>query len=242
MFIYNRLHKSSSVSEVLDDYFLASLFHRDIIVFRKPTVSSSMGLYFVTMTLPYICTSHVLAGSNLTLFSGNVDACTDRVYQDLFSPTEESLGAKLQTWWATKQLRNIATNMFSLSLQCCQKLLIIGFWAWNYLKWLPIPIRPIHLTGFSWKILGFLVSSTVTVTELSSSPFSAAYTRDRSSLWLKTQRGISWCPNSDTSLWYETSLVPRPTHVFQHLIHAKNRDSRFFACNIEKHGKAWVRG
>ncbi len=27
------------------------------------------------------------------------------------------------------------------------------------------------------------------------------------------------------------SLIPRPSHVFQH-----------FACNVEKHGKAWVRG
>ena len=33
------LRKSSSLFEVLDNYFLASLFHIDIVVFRKVTIS-----------------------------------------------------------------------------------------------------------------------------------------------------------------------------------------------------------
>ena len=33
------LRKSSSIFEILNDYFLASLFHIDIIIFREPTVS-----------------------------------------------------------------------------------------------------------------------------------------------------------------------------------------------------------
>ena len=41
------LHKSSSLFKILDDYFL---FHRDVLVFRKPTVSwLFIGLYFVSV-------------------------------------------------------------------------------------------------------------------------------------------------------------------------------------------------
>ena len=58
------LHKSSSFFEILDDYSLAPLFiETSIVVFQKPMVSFSTGLYFVSViyhdTAIYVHKPHV---------------------------------------------------------------------------------------------------------------------------------------------------------------------------------------
>ena len=45
------LRKSISLFEVLDDYFLASLFHTDVVVRREPTVSFLLHGAFVYLRI-----------------------------------------------------------------------------------------------------------------------------------------------------------------------------------------------
>ena len=67
------LRKSSSLFEVLDDYFLASLFHMDVVVFREPTVSFLLHGALVChhiFSFP-TCTTHVFVGSDRTVLWKN---------------------------------------------------------------------------------------------------------------------------------------------------------------------------
>ena len=90
------LGKWSSLFEVLDRYFLVSLFHGSIVVFHKhqQLVSSWRGFIlspYFHHTVSCTCTSQLCTSSNGTWqFHGNFGACADSVYQALFSISQKS--------------------------------------------------------------------------------------------------------------------------------------------------------
>ena len=121
------LRKSSSLFKVLDDYFLDSLFHTDVVVCREPTVS-----FFLNGTLVCLCIfswhgciraqptcSLVMTGQFYGQFSVNVGTCAVSVYQALLSPHEREPGfeANLQQPLYLKQ--EVTSLVIQFTLHTC---------------------------------------------------------------------------------------------------------------------------